>query len=249
MSIYLGNTEIGQIYLGNTEISEAYLGSTKVYEAGGGSGGGELSDYVQDGLIFHLDGIARGNTTGHWIDRIGNVDFTLDSGVTEGADCITCSNTNSKYARNATYANTEASVDSYTIECVFKEENNWSAGFNLFLPVSGICMSYSPNNSRFNRGVRGSSSSTKQWSTFIANKQIYNTVSINKSRCLHNGSSRNTGNNMYASLKTECVCGSINGKMYAVRIYNRKLTASEMLQNQKVDNIRFNLGLTLPDTI
>lgn len=32
MSIYLGNTEIGQIYLGNTEISEAYLGSTKVFE-------------------------------------------------------------------------------------------------------------------------------------------------------------------------------------------------------------------------
>lgn len=34
MSIYLGNTEIGQIYLGNTEIATAYLGSTKVYEAG-----------------------------------------------------------------------------------------------------------------------------------------------------------------------------------------------------------------------
>ena len=35
MSIYLGNTEIGQIYLGSTEISEAYLGGTKVF--GGGS--------------------------------------------------------------------------------------------------------------------------------------------------------------------------------------------------------------------
>lgn len=35
MSIYLGNTEIGQIYLGNTEISEAYLGSDLVYDAGG----------------------------------------------------------------------------------------------------------------------------------------------------------------------------------------------------------------------
>lgn len=31
MSIYLGNTEIGDIYLGNTKIAEAYLGSTKVY--------------------------------------------------------------------------------------------------------------------------------------------------------------------------------------------------------------------------
>lgn len=35
MSIYLGNTEIGQIYLGSTEIGQIYLGNTKVYEAGG----------------------------------------------------------------------------------------------------------------------------------------------------------------------------------------------------------------------
>ena len=35
MSIYLGNTKIGQMYLGSTKIAEAYLGSTKVYEVGG----------------------------------------------------------------------------------------------------------------------------------------------------------------------------------------------------------------------
>lgn len=50
MSIYLGNTEIGQIYLGNTEISEAYLGGTKVFEKGGGGllpTGFEAYDWVQ----------------------------------------------------------------------------------------------------------------------------------------------------------------------------------------------------------
>ncbi len=35
MSIYLGNTEIGQIYLGETEISKAYLGSDLIFESGG----------------------------------------------------------------------------------------------------------------------------------------------------------------------------------------------------------------------
>lgn len=35
MSVYLGNTEIGQMFLGSTEIGQAYLGSTKVWEKGG----------------------------------------------------------------------------------------------------------------------------------------------------------------------------------------------------------------------
>ena len=35
MSIYLGNTEIGQIYLGDTEIGQIYLGSNLVFDGGG----------------------------------------------------------------------------------------------------------------------------------------------------------------------------------------------------------------------
>lgn len=35
MSIYIGNTKIGQMYLGSTEIAQAYLGSVKVYDKGG----------------------------------------------------------------------------------------------------------------------------------------------------------------------------------------------------------------------
>jgi hypothetical protein len=38
----------------------------------------------------------------------------------------------------------------------------------------------------------------------------------------------------------------MNGDIYSIRIYNRKLSQSEQLQNQRVDNIRFNLGLSLP---
>lgn len=34
MSIYVGNTKIGQIYLGSTNIAQAYLGSAKVYQNG-----------------------------------------------------------------------------------------------------------------------------------------------------------------------------------------------------------------------
>lgn len=34
----------------------------------------------------------------------------------------------------------------------------------------------------------------------------------------------------------------LNGKIYAVRIYNRCLTDKEIQQNYKQDKIRFNIG-------
>jgi hypothetical protein len=36
----------------------------------------------------------------------------------------------------------------------------------------------------------------------------------------------------------------LNGDIYAIRIYNRRLTSEEMLNNQILDNQRFGLGLT-----
>jgi len=40
-----------------------------------------------------------------------------------------------------------------------------------------------------------------------------------------------------------------NTVVYAVRIYRGQLTVAQMLHNQKIDNERYGLGLTLPDTI
>jgi len=53
-----------------------------------------------------------------------------------------------------------------------------------------------------------------------------------------------------------CACSTSNspavlfhGDIYAIRIYRGKLTAAQMLANQKVDNERYSLGLTLPDSV
>lgn len=59
MSIYLGNTEIGQIYLGSTEISEAYLGGVKVFD--GGSTPPTPKEYVDVyKKIFPANGLVNG---------------------------------------------------------------------------------------------------------------------------------------------------------------------------------------------
>ena len=41
----------------------------------------------------------------------------------------------------------------------------------------------------------------------------------------------------------------LNGRIYAIRYYNRRLTDDEIIYNQRVDNVRFNLGLTLPNSV
>jgi hypothetical protein len=38
-----------------------------------------------------------------------------------------------------------------------------------------------------------------------------------------------------------------DGHIYSIRFYNRKLTQAEQLHNQQIDNIRFNLGLTIEE--
>lgn len=42
---------------------------------------------------------------------------------------------------------------------------------------------------------------------------------------------------------------SSQGVIYAIRIYRGQLTAAQMLQNQIIDNARYNLGLTLPNSL
>ena len=38
---------------------------------------------------------------------------------------------------------------------------------------------------------------------------------------------------------------AFKGTIYAIRAYNRRISFAEMLNNQQVDNLRFNLGLTI----
>lgn len=76
MSIYLGNTEIGQIYLGSTEISEAYIGGTKVFEKGGGSilpSGYTQLEYLENALgksAYFNTGLKTSNTFGFEVDAM-----------------------------------------------------------------------------------------------------------------------------------------------------------------------------------
>lgn len=79
MSMYLGNTKIGQMYLGSTEIAEAYLGSAKVYQKLPYDAQVEYlesngTQYIDTGVNLKLDDyfeIELCNTTNNFIENKG----------------------------------------------------------------------------------------------------------------------------------------------------------------------------------
>ena len=196
------------------------------------------NSYIQDGLVFQLDGINKGTADGTWTDLKGGLVFT-NYGAVEDANGFT-------FANNA-YMRIESSFspnENYTIEssfyCTTKGVVISSGGdqkYNLFMYLSdGLFLQHT---NKYNYDITMNSNSI---------------VSVNDSLGYINGriAQRLSQSDYWGSEGTNIGCSYygtsrrwFSGKIYAIRVYNRKLTSEELLYNQKVDNVRFNLGLTI----
>ena len=208
--------------------------------------------YVSDGLIFWLDGLDRGGVTGEWTDKVGNYTFTLND-ITEETNGIEFAGTIDSYGGcDSDCFSSITSIDDLTTEFCVNEASGKSKT-NAFILQSiserGPCAHMSndrcvfTNASRVNRGTE-------------LIRSIPMTVSMNNSICLQNFVSKelvyvtlNAGHNTDQTTigKREGTSGyyPFTGTVHSIRVYNRKLTAEEMLRNQKVDNYRYQLGLNI----
>lgn len=204
--------------------------------------GGKKDDgYIKDGLIFHLDGIDKGTTdTTKWVDLVGGIVFTEANGNDcHGDNCIIINNTNYLLAdRQLSYPR-----DSYTVEGVVDNRRGWggilvgnpNTAYLLFNADAYVC---------FDNLVKA-----KLTTVEVSN----HTISANASSILVNGESKTLTGGGWNSQTGVARVGCLNldgqyklgGSIYAIRVYNRLLTADEMLHNQRVDNERFELGLTI----
>lgn len=209
-----------------------------VQQAAGG--GGNLSDYVQDGLVLHLDGKTGKNGNSSWESVVGNVLFT-NNGATFNADHIYFDGTDD-YMSNTTFATPLNSTG--TIEICFEREGSGTRV--LYMPKTANALAF------------GSVGGVLNWSNGT-NRTTYDTLpmkgvaSVNVNRAIQNGEAMTAHGNTYMSGRSTATTyigrrsnGSYYlGKIYSIRIYNRALTEAEILKNHAVDNIRFNLGLNL----
>lgn len=198
-----------------------------------------VSDYVQNGLVLMLDGIEQGNEAGKWKDLVNGLVFTPTGGVTFEENCIALDGTG-RLGNNSFV--TPLSNDG-TIELVFEKT---STSGMIFVPTGGsqkIAAGFF--NSGFDWSIYGSKPRYPQ-----INK---GSVSVNNDRCLYDGIAQASNGNDYISSTTTTTSligcrynGSytyyFTGKIYCIRIYNRKLTEAEVLQNQEIDYKRFGIG-------
>jgi len=245
---YIGTNKVGKMYLGSTAIGKAYLGENLVYDSAGG--GQAEPTYIQNNLVFHLDGINRGGTTGHWVDLVGGVDFAL-TGCTEAADHISFGG----IGYGTTSTNLNYPFANYTMEIVAAPNFTTPSAFTVLFLANGS------NNIAFSMGATGlaltATSSRKKFPFskptnivhyYIGSGSEYS-VFINGNRVSLDSSSS------YADVKGKPSIGcrmngstaenKFDGSIYSIRVYQGNLTAEQRQQNLAVDNERFNMGLTL----
>lgn len=204
--------------------------------------------YVSDGLVFWLDGLEKGRAAGKWTDLIGGIEFTPTSAeaVIENQDNFYFTSLGGTQPKGFVTNGTLSSTLDTTIEVCYIPEN---ATHCLFIHQSS-----SPSSLFYKSG--NSITFIQRGNTYTYAMTLGNpyTISLNLSSGLVNGNSisPNTGTDFwnnsgifYIGSRNSSGQNPFKGTLYSIRIYNRRLTSSEMLANQQIDNQRFNLGLNL----
>ncbi len=211
---------------------------------------GDISEYVSSGLTFHVDGIesAEGTIT----DRVSGNTFKKstpasiayqNNGIVFSGGCLFWT---SASLSNSSSQTVEVCFSPSVVQacCVFASGTN---GANTYYP----CVIFTNDGEQITFLARKGSAYNPG---LVANGKY--TISMNTARGISNGVAMATnGTNYYANVGytmigarrySNAYSAKFSGTVYSIRVYSRQLTQAEMLHNQKVDNVRFNLvGLTI----
>ena len=218
----------------------------------------DFNEYIRNGLVLWMDGIDKGDVQNAWVDKINGHIFESINGMTVGKDHIQLSKNSSQYLENTTFDNA-VDFQEGTIEVVISDYTIYSA--IIFAPNirRGLCFGFgssgsilycisAQNDDRANHYIIPNRNTGKCFSISSDIALIDGELVSPSSSMSYFGQNYPTDSHIGGRIYT--VNGSpspnyFNGKIYSIRLYNRKLSKSEMLYNQYVDNKRFNLGISV----
>lgn len=200
--------------------------------------------YIQDGLVFQLDGIEYGEIDGQWIDRKGSIAFDI-----------------SQQAKMPTFVDFLGNTPSYLLSGIFNfDARNCSVDCIVNITNNNAAKILTGgNDANFNLWTENkkvglaTSGSTKLYSV----SSYPATIHLLTEGCIYNGLRKVTYSTDTSGRGNAVALGGVNnpptksftGSIYAIRIYSRQLSDREILINQKIDNARFGLGLDIPDEV
>ena len=244
-----------KVFKGSTEIIRIYKGTTLEWEKSVPIP--DADAYIQDGLVFQLDGIDKGNVEGAWVDRKAGRQFTLNNCIVN-SDNIEFNGTDSEAIDNDNHT-LPTVPEEYTIEVV------------LYYGGGSILTQCNASSTSYGSPMMVASSSTINYFTIGRNLYAVEALPKNKYMCLQSRSSTlsraqvNYNGNVLAQRggsiisntfynngrpSVGCVWTShtskarhLLGKVYSIRLYNRVLTEEELYNNMVVDYMRFKIPI------
>lgn len=219
-------------------------------QQGGGVG------YIQDGLVFWLDGIDKGASDGTWVDLIGGrIANPSNTGISLVSNSDSFERHGSTYKHFILDSTLYMPYDRYTLEVCFDIVGN-DTNRTLIVGTTGTrptkCLIWANNNIGYSRFGNNIYSYPDRYGIAPRGKfykyAMPKTVSIGKDVCVSDCVKLSTyGDYGKSGAVSNCIIFGDNcdGKLYSIRVYNRILALEEMLHNQQIDNERFNLGLTI----
>ena len=223
-----------RIFKGNTEILKIFKGLNLEWEKVIPIPSADA--YVQDGLVFQLDGIDKGNVEGAWVDRKAGKQFTLNNCIVN-SDNIQFNGTDS----SAVYNQLLDFGTTTTLEVVFTREKVFGTIISSGDKIQLIAL-------QENDGYKYRYFSGNQVTGMVfPDTTTIHTLSIPTSGrpILDQIAQPKTFKDFYTVSDTNTHVGGnpsySKGKIYSIRIYNRNLTSAEMMKNQMIDIERFNI--------
>lgn len=217
------------------------------------------SGYITKGLVLWFDGLNRGGTPGQWVDRVGGNVCTLYGNVTELSDCVTFNPASENEQYGILSSTVLVDKDVGTVEFVLRLDNLSTIGRPVLTMYSGYMggsFASKSGTSPYGPAMRWYCyGSSMYYYTFdgidIESNNLIYTASAHSDFALCNGSSGTKSTvsgwpaRSYPRIASRGEGNPFVGSIYAIRLYNRHLTQAEMLHNQRLDNKRYNLGLTI----
>ena len=212
----------------------------------------DADSYIQNGLVFQLDGLEKGSNATQWTDRKGGIGFPYIAATSE-VQTNSVHFTGSGYLTGDGLITPSFAYDSMTIEVACTYDTR--TGMNHVVLVCNVAPNFAFGwyNRTTLRCASGISGGKPAWST--SDMTVLKTYSITSDHSLANinvsltaGSSTSFSN--YSGVielggRSYNITSGYVGDVYAIRIYNRQLTLAEMAFNQAIDNERFSLGITV----
>lgn len=231
---------IGGVYVNSTKIAEAYVGSQLVYESTPAFPEG----YIQDGLVFWLDGADCLADT--WVDRVSG------NALTRHGASVSISNGGVTFSSAAAFCSTEITLPTYntsTIELVAILRGGGAQNMLLYASdTNSIVYSYNASMSKCWIRPATFTGRTSITPNTIGTQSVSNSFNyINKvlntaaSTNVNRGAGYCTSVGAWVSNSSYSLQRGFVGTIYQIRIYNRLLSEAEIFHNQDLDISQYNI--------